>query len=864
MATQSQEYDPAEIEPHWQQWWSDQQSFRAEDNDSRPKYWVQAMFPYPSGLGLHLGHAENYTGTDIIARFKRAQGFNVLHPMGWDAFGLPAEQYAIKTGNHPSRVVAENLKTFRAQSDRCGFGFDWEREINTTDPGYYRWTQHIFLQLFKAGLAYVEEKPVWWCDALKAVLANEEIVDGKSEVGGHPVERRNLRQVILRITAYAEDLLDGLKDVDWPDSTKRQQTAWIGRSTGAEVVFTIDGHGNDQLTVFTTRPDTLFGATYMVLAPEHPLVETITAPEFRERIAAYRKAAATKSDLDRAELAKGKTGVPTGAYAINPVNGVKIPIWVADYVLMSYGTGAIMEVPAHDERECEFAPACNLPIQRVIEPDHDSGNNGHGGDLPYTGDGRLVHSGDYTGKPVAEGKAAITTDLEKQGKGKTAINYKLRDWIFSRQRYWGEPIPLVWVTREAWEQAKAARGEVAAWLPEDAITTRIDGETRYALPVPDSQLPLHLPEVESYQPSGTGESPLAKQPDFVDIWFHLETGESRPASQGRPSGEGWVRARRETNTMPQWAGSCWYHLRYLDPRNTERLVDPDKDKYWGTVDLYMGGNEHAVLHLLYARFWQRVLHAAGVVADPEPYKKLFHQGLILAEDGSKMSKSRGTGVNPDDVVREHGADALRLYLMFLGPLEAKKPWNPNNIGGIVRFLRKLWREFIAEDGSVASKLSADARPDADLERLHHETIRKVGEDYEHLRFNTVVSQLMILLNGISKADTVPTAMAGDFLRMLAPLAPHIAEELWERLGNDPGIMRAGWPEADPEKLKKDTVRIVFQVNGKVRAQADLEAGLDKETLIALAKDDSKVRKFIEGKTIRREIVVPNKLVNLVV
>ena len=724
MTEDEDRYDFSEIEKRWQKYWEKEKTFKAEDGSQKPKYYALDMFPYPSGAGLHIGHPEGYVASDILARYKNARGFNVLHPMGWDAFGLPAEQYAIKTGTHPAETTRNNIENFRRQIKSIGFAIDWDREINTTDPGYYKWTQWIFLKLFKAGLAYVDEKPVWWCPELRAVLANEEVVDGKSEVGGHPVERRNLRQVVLRITAYAEKLLSGLDELDWPDSTKRQQKAWIGRSEGAEVSFAIDGM-NEELVVYTTRPDTLFGATYMVVAPEHPLLGKLVAPEKTDEVNTYVEAAAKKSDLDRTDLAKDKSGVFTGSYCINPVNGQKTPIWVADYVLITYGTGAIMAVPAHDERDFEFAKKFEIPIVKVIHPPETEENEDA---LPYVGEGRMTNSGEYDGMPSKEFLTAITSELEAKGKGKATVNYKLRDWIFSRQRYWGEPIPLVWVGKEEYDQALTAEGPVIALMPKEPVTTVRDGGTFYALPVPESELPLRLPEVENYKPSGTGESPLATIPEWLEVYFNVNTGKTAPRDQGIPEGEDWVPATRETNTMPQWAGSCWYHLRYLDPSNAEHLVSPEKEAYWGGPDFYIGGAEHAVLHLLYARFWHRFLHDEGVLAHPEPYKRLFHQGLILGEDGNKMSKSVGNVVNPDLVIEAYGADSLRLFEMFLGPLEAVKPWSEKGIEGVNRFLRKVWREFTNQ-----SKQTESEETNADTLRLLHETIKKVTEDIEGLR-----------------------------------------------------------------------------------------------------------------------------------
>ena len=854
MSEDERKYDFLDIEKRWQEFWEREKTFRAEDLSEKPKYYALDMFPYPSGAGLHIGHPEGYVASDILARYKKACGFNVLHPMGWDAFGLPAEQYAIKTGTHPSETTRKNVDNFRRQIKSIGFAIDWDREINTTDPSYFKWTQWIFLRLFRAGLAYVDEKPVWWCPELRAVLANEEVVDGKSEVGGHPVERRNLRQVVLRITAYAEKLLDGLKDLDWPDSTKRQQTAWIGRSEGAEVRFAVDGL-DAELEVYTTRPDTLFGATYMVVAPEHPLLDKLVTPENAEAVKVYVEAAAKKSDLDRTDLAKDKSGVFTGSYCVNPVNGEKTPVWVADYVLITYGTGAIMAVPAHDERDFEFAEKFGIPIIRVIAPEDGDEEKAK---LPYAGEGVMVNSGEYDGMKASTCKAKITADLDARGQGAAAVNYKLRDWIFSRQRYWGEPIPLVWVSKEDYDKARAAEGPVRASLPENPVTSDKDGVTLYALPVPENALPLSLPEVENYQPAGTGESPLATIPEWLKVHFNLATGETRPRSEPKPSGDDWVEATRETNTMPQWAGSCWYHLRYLDPDNLERLVSPEKEAYWGGPDFYIGGAEHAVLHLLYARFWHRFLHDEGVLAHPEPYKRLFHQGLILGEDGNKMSKSVGNVVNPDHVIEAYGADSLRLFEMFLGPLEAVKPWSENGIEGVHRFLRRAHREFTEKDKTTSSEES-----DSSTLRLLHETILKVTEAIEGLRFNVAISQLMILLNHLQKADAYAADTAKTFLQLLAPFAPHLAEELWKKLGGAPSIVDQPWPEAREELLASEEILIVFQVNGKLRGDAKLPKDVEKNTAIAAAKANEKVQAFLEGKELVREIYVPGKLVNLV-
>ncbi|MFZ9747215.1 MAG: leucine--tRNA ligase [Opitutaceae bacterium] len=854
MATSCTEYHFREIEPHWQAYWEANRSFRAELTPGKPKYYVLDMFPYPSGAGLHIGHPEGYTATDILARYQRAKGRNVLHPIGWDAFGLPAEQHAVKTGTHPATNTQANIANFRRQIKALGFSYDWEREIDTTDPRYFRWTQWIFLQLFQRGLAYVDERPVWWCPELRTVLANEEVVDGKSEVGGFPVERRNLRQWVLRITAYAERLLADLKDVDWPDSTKRMQEAWIGRSEGAELLFALPGRP-EPLKVFTTRPDTLFGCTYMVLAPEHPLVDALTVPAQRAAVEAYRRAAAAKSDLERTDLAKGKSGVFTGACAVNPINGREVPIWIADYVLLGYGTGAIMAVPAHDDRDHEFAVQYGLPVIPVIAPEAGEAK------LPYTGAGHLVNSPGYDGLPWEDAKRRITAELAARGVAKATVNYKLRDWLFSRQRYWGEPFPIVWVSEADYARVRAAG--VGPW-PESPVTYVQDGVRQCALPLPAAALPLELPPVQSYLPSGNGESPLAQLPAWLEIWFNPHTGAAVPAAQPCPTEGLWVRARRETNTMPQWAGSCWYYLRFLDPANPEAFASRAALEYWGSPDLYVGGAEHAVLHLLYARFWHKVLFDLGLVPEAEPFRRLFHQGIILGEDGEKMSKSRGNVVNPDTIIQSHGTDTLRLYLMFLGPLEAMKPWNPRGIEGVHRFLQKVWRECLGPDGAVHAKLTPEAAEDPALTRLLHETIRKVGDDIEALRFNTAISQMMIFANALQKAPAARTGTVRAFLQLLAPFAPHLGEELWARLGGTGSVMAAPWPAYDPALLTASEVKLVFQVNGKHRGEQLVPVGTGQEEAVSLARGHAKVAPHLEGKELRRVIYVPGKILNLVV
>jgi leucyl-tRNA synthetase len=801
-------FNHREIEKKWQKYWEENKTFKTTEDDSKRKFYALDMFPYPSGAGLHVGHPEGYTATDILARMKRMQGYNVLHPMGWDAFGLPAEQYALDTGNDPAEFTEKNINNFRRQIKALGFSYDWDREINTTDPNYYKWTQWIFLKLYEKGLAYMDEVPVNWCPALGTVLANEEVIDGKSERGGHPVIRKPMKQWMLRITAYADRLLEDLEELDWPESIKEMQRNWIGRSEGAHVHFAIDGH-NETFTVFTTRPDTLFGATYTVLAPEHPLVEKITTPEQKAAVEAYLDQIKSKSDLERTDLAKEKTGVFTGAYAINPVNGEKLPIWIADYVLMSYGTGAIMAVPAHDERDYEFAKKFNLPIKEVVA----------GGDISkeaYTGDGEHINSDFLNGLNKEEAIKKMIEWLEANGKGEKKVSYRLRDWLFSRQRYWGEPIPII------------------HW--EDGTMT----------PVPEEELPLMLPKTDQIKPSGTGESPLANIEDWVNV-VDPKTGK---------------KGRRETNTMPQWAGSCWYYLRYIDPHNPDKLADPEKLKKWLPVDIYIGGAEHAVLHLLYARFWHKFLYDIGVVPTKEPFQKLFNQGMILGENNEKMSKSKGNVVNPDDIIESHGADTLRLYEMFMGPLEASIAWSTKGLDGARRFLDRVWRLFVEENGSLNPKIVDNPETDT-LERVYHQTVKKVTEDYEALRFNTAISQLMVFINEAYKAPVLPKAYMEGFVKLLSPVCPHIAEELWEKLGHNNTIAYESWPAYDEAKLVEDEVEIVVQVNGKVRAKLNVPADASKEQLEQIAMEDAKIKEQIEGKTVRKVIAVPGKLVNIV-
>ena len=790
-----------DLEPKWQEHWQKNNTFKAVDFSEKPKYYVLDMFPYPSGAGLHVGHPEGYTATDIMARYKWARGFNVLHPMGFDSFGLPAEQYALQTGTHPAETTANNIETFRRQLKSFGFAIDWDREIATSNVDYYKWTQWIFLQLYKKGLAYQSEQPVNWCPELGTVLSNEEVIDGKSERGGHPVVRRPMRQWVLKITEYADRLLEDLDQVDWPNGTLQMQKNWIGRSTGANVIFSIEGHDHN-LEVYTTRPDTLFGATYMVLSPEHPLVPVITTSEQRKAVDTYVTEAARKSDLERTDLAKGKTGVFTGCSAINPVNGARIPVWVADYVLISYGTGAIMAVPAHDSRDLEFAQTFNLPVIEVVE-------NPEGDNIGFTGEGTSINSGDFTGLSTEACQARITDWLEEQKLGKAAVNYKLRDWLFSRQRYWGEPFPLL--------------------LKEDGSE----------VPVPEEDLPVALPDVENYHPNKEGEPPLANASEEWLLQTDPQTGET---------------LRRETNTMPQWAGSCWYYLRYLDPHNSDQAWDPEKEKYWMPVDLYVGGAEHAVRHLLYARFWHKVLYDEGHVSTPEPFTKLIHQGMILGEDSQKMSKSRGNVVNPDDVLKDIGADAFRIYEMFMGPLEDVKPWQTSGLKGTKRFLDRIWNLY--QD-------TPDTAPSESLKRSFHKVVKKVTEDIERMRFNTAIAIMMEFVNEANK-EGLCRELAEPFAKLLAPFAPHLAEELWERLGHEPSIAHAGWPEWDEALCTEDMVTYVVQIKGKVRDRFEAPKAMDKEALEKVAREREAVQKWLDGHTVRKVVVVPGKLVSFVI
>ncbi|KRK49093.1 leucyl-tRNA synthetase [Secundilactobacillus kimchicus JCM 15530] len=802
-------YNHDVIERKWQHYWKENKTFKTYDDSSKPKYYALDMFPYPSGQGLHVGHPEGYTATDIVSRMKRMQGYNVLHPMGWDAFGLPAEQYALKTGHNPRDFTAQNIKNFKRQIRSLGFSYDWDREVNTTDPMYYKWTQWIFEKLYEKGLAYEDEIMVNWAPDFMGgtVVANEEVIDGKTERGGYPVYRVPMRQWVLKITAYADRLIDDLDDLDWPESIKEQQRNWIGRSEGASVFFKVAGHDDKQIEVFTTRPDTLFGASYMVLAPEHELVDEITTPAQKAAIDAYKKEIESRSDLERTDLNKDKSGVFTGAYGINPINGEQIPIWIGDYVLASYGTGAIMAVPAHDDRDYEFAKKFELPIKPVIE----------GGDTTqeaYTGDGVHINSDFLNGMDKKTAIKAAIDWLEAHHAGQKKVNYRLRDWIFSRQRYWGEPIPVI-----HWE----------------------DGETTL---VPESELPLRLPAAKQLEPSGTGESPLANLDDWVNV----------VDENGR-------KGKRETNTMPQWAGSSWYFLRYIDPHNENVVADPEKLKYWMPVDLYIGGAEHAVLHLLYARFWHKFLYDIGVVPTKEPFQKLVNQGMILGTNHEKMSKSKGNVINPDEIVEAYGADTLRVYEMFMGPLDASKPWSTEGIAGAHRWLDRVWRLMIDDNNHLRDRVTTFN--DGQLDLIYNQTVKTVTEDLTALRFNVAISQMMVFVNEAFKADSLPLVYMEGLVKMLAPIAPHITEELWSLLGHDSTIAYAQWPTFDESKLVVDSVELAVQVNGKVRAHIKVATDAEEDAIKEQALADEVIKSYVEGHDIKKVIVVPKKIVNIV-
>lgn len=801
-------YKHIEIEKKWQRYWEEHKTFKTTEDDDKKNYYALDMFPYPSGQGLHVGHPEGYTATDIMARMKRMQGYNVLHPMGWDAFGLPAEQYALNTGNSPREFTKKNVNNFRRQIKSLGLSYDWDREVNTTDPAYYKWTQWIFEQLYKKGLAYEAEVPVNWSPDLGTVVANEEVIDGKTERGGFPVIRKPMRQWVLKITAYADRLIDDLDDLDWPEAIKEQQRNWIGRSVGAAINFPVSGDENTKIEVFSTRPDTIFGVAALVLAPEHELVKQLTTPEHENEVEAYIEKISHKSDLERTDLAKDKTGVFTGSYVVNPVSGEKLPIWIADYVLNSYGTGAVMVVPAHDERDHEFAQKFDLPIVQVIE----------GGDVQkeaYTGDGVHINSDFLNGMDKEEAIDAINNWLEENGVGEKKVNYRLRDWLFSRQRYWGEPIPVI-----HWE----------------------DGETTL---VPEDELPLYLPKATDIKPSGTGESPLANLDDWVNV----------VDENGR-------KGRRETNTMPQWAGSSWYFLRYIDPHNNHEIADYEKLKEWLPVNLYVGGAEHAVLHLLYARFWHKFLYDLGVVPTKEPFQKLVNQGMILGSNHEKMSKSKGNVVNPDDIVEQYGADTLRLYEMFMGPLDASIPWSEEGLGGAYKFINRVWNLLIDENDNLRDRVTTINNHD--LDKIYNETVKKVTEDYEAMHFNTAISQLMVFVNNAYKADSLPLEYVEGLVKLLSPVVPHITEELWSKLGHVGSIAYAKWPTYDESKLVEDVVEIVVQINGKVRQHLQVSKDASREELQALALNDERIKQELAGKEVKKVIAVPGKLVSIVV
>ena len=801
-------YKHIEIEKKWQRYWEEHKTFKTTEDDDKKNYYALDMFPYPSGQGLHVGHPEGYTATDIMARMKRMQGYNVLHPMGWDAFGLPAEQYALNTGNSPREFTKKNINNFRRQIKSLGLSYDWDREVNTTDPAYYKWTQWIFEQLYKKGLAYEAEVPVNWSPDLGTVVANEEVIDGKTERGGFPVIRKPMRQWVLKITAYADRLIDDLDDLDWPEAIKEQQRNWIGRSVGAAINFPVSGDENTKIEVFSTRPDTIFGVAALVLAPEHELVKQLTTPEHENEVEAYIEKISHKSDLERTDLAKDKTGVFTGSYVVNPVSGEKLPIWIADYVLNSYGTGAVMVVPAHDERDHEFAQKFDLPIVQVIE----------GGDVQkeaYTGDGVHINSDFLNGMDKEEAIDAINNWLEENGVGEKKVNYRLRDWLFSRQRYWGEPIPVI-----HWE----------------------DGETTL---VPEDELPLYLPKATDIKPSGTGESPLANLDDWVNV----------VDENGR-------KGRRETNTMPQWAGSSWYFLRYIDPHNNHEIADYEKLKEWLPVNLYVGGAEHAVLHLLYARFWHKFLYDLGVVPTKEPFQKLVNQGMILGSNHEKMSKSKGNVVNPDDIVEQYGADTLRLYEMFMGPLDASIPWSEEGLGGAHKFINRVWNLLIDENDNLRDRVTTINNHD--LDKIYNETVKKVTEDYEAMHFNTAISQLMVFVNNAYKADSLPLEYVEGLVKLLSPVVPHITEELWSKLGHVGSIAYAKWPTYDESKLVEDVVEIVVQINGKVRQHLQVSKDASREELQALALNDERIKQELADKEVKKVIAVPGKLVSIVV
>lgn len=802
-------YDHKTIEKKWQKFWKKNETFKADLNKDQKKYYALDMFPYPSGQGLHVGHPEGYTATDVMSRMKRMQGFNVLHPMGWDAFGLPAEQYALKTGHNPKDFTNKNIDHFRDQIQSLGFSYDWDREVNTTDPKFYKWTQWIFEQLYKKGLAYESEIMVNWAPDFMGgtVVANEEVEDGKTKRGGYPVYRKPMRQWVLKITAYADRLIDDLDLVDWPESVKEMQRNWIGRSEGASVFFPVVGNEDTKIEVFTTRADTLFGASYVVLAPEQELVDQLTTPEHKAEVEKYKEEASRRSDLERTDLNKDKTGVFTGSYVINPVNGEKLPIWISDYVLASYGTGAVMAVPSGDQRDYDFATKFDLPIKPVIEGTDVS-------EGAFDGDGKHINSGFLDGLNIADAKQKMIDWLEEHDAGHKKVNYRLRDWIFSRQRYWGEPIPVI-----HWD----------------------DGTTSL---VPEDELPLELPKTDNIEPSGTGESPLANVEDWVNVYDE----------NGR-------HGLRETNTMPQWAGSSWYWLRYTDPHNDKEFASKEALDYWSPVDLYVGGAEHAVLHLLYARFWHKVLYDLGLVPTKEPFMKLVNQGMILGSNHEKMSKSKGNVVNPDDIVDQYGADTLRLYEMFMGPLEESVPWDEKGLHGANKWVHRVWRLLMDDNNHLRDRVSTFN--DGKLTKVYNQTVKKVTEDYERMHFNTAISQLMVFVNEAYKVDDLPVEYMKGFVKMIAPIMPHMAEELWSQFGESETITYQPWPTYDPKALVEDEVEMIVQVNGKVRAKIKMAKDTDRDEAQQLALANEHVKKFTDGKDIKKVIVVPNKIVNIV-
>ena len=852
-------YNPSSIEPKWQKKWLETKAFAAKDFDKGPKYYSLVMFPYPSGSGLHVGHPESYTASDILSRYKRANGFNVLQPIGWDAFGLPAEQYAVKTGTHPRETTTKNIDTFRRQIQEIGLGFDWDRQVDTTDPLYYKWTQWIFLKLFETGLAYVDSRPVWWCPELKTVLANEEVVDGKSEVGDFPVEKRDLRQWVLRITAYADRLQKKLETINWPESTKRQQIAWIGRSEGINFKQKVKGL-DIEFEVYDSIPQTFIAQTFTVIAPDHKMLKRLVEGTSHEKeVMAFSEMIKQRRVENPYAVETESEGVFTGRYVDNPFGTGDLPIWAASYAKADYGTGWV-NCSAHDDRDYRFAKKYGIPLKVAILPPNDTQRATRVTKIEecyLEPDGVLTAPAELAGMRWDEARRPVIEYIKKKGYGREQVNYKLRDWLFSRQRYWGEPFPILWLSEADFKKINLAKTKLV--LPKTPVSYEEDAKKFFAVGLPFDSLPLELPETDDYKPSGNGESPLANIKEWVNIFVNIETGETN----AKPKCDKCVSSRRETNTMPQWAGSCWYYLRYLSPHYDKALVDPAALKYWGMPDFYIGGSEHAVLHLLYARFWHQFLYDIGVVTQEEPFPWVFHQGMILGENSQRMSKSRGNVVNPDDVVKEYGADALRLYLMFIGPLEDVKPWSSKSIEGVHRFLRRAFREFIGEDGKIALKVKEAPEANPETEKLLHATIKKVSADIENLRFNTAISALMILLNQIQAADSISLQTAKAFVQLLSPFAPHLGEELWERLGGKGSVGVAPWPTYDESKLISSTVKIVVQINGKLRAELELSADVDEAGALAAAKANDKIQQHISGKEIKKVVFVKNRLLNIV-